>query len=74
MLTATPEGEQVIDGGVTIVPAMTAGIAHRVGSLEPGKDADLVVVGGDPVDPRSGVEAVLIEGRLVYDARRGRRW
>ena len=60
--------------GVTIIPALTAGIAHRVGSLEPGKDADLVVVGGDPVDPRSGVEAVFIEGRLVYDAREGRRW
>lgn len=60
--------------GVTIIPALTAGIAHRVGSLEPGKDADLVVVGGDPVDPRSGVEAVLIEGRMVYDARQGRRW
>jgi len=60
--------------GVTIIPALTAGIAHRVGSLEPGKDADLVVVSGDPIDPRSGVEAVLIEGRLVYDAKQGRRW
>jgi phage tail protein X len=60
--------------GVTIVPAKTAGIAHRVGSLEVGKDADLVVIDGNPIDPRSGVELVFIEGALVYDASSGRRW
>jgi adenine deaminase len=53
--------------GHTIVPAVTAGIAHRVGSLEKGKDADIVVISGDPSDPRSHVELVLIEGRVVYD-------
>ena len=37
--------------GVTIIPAVTAGIDERVGSLEPGKDADFVVVTGDPTDP-----------------------
>jgi len=53
--------------GLTIVPARTAGIDHLVGSLEVGKQADLLVVSGDPADPRSGVDAVFIEGRLVYD-------
>ena len=53
--------------GHTIVPAVTAGIAHRVGSLEKGKDADIVVISGDPSDPRSHVELVLINGRVVYD-------
>ena len=53
--------------GHTIVPAITAGIQHRVGSLEHGKDADIVIVSGDPSDPRSHVEAVFIEGRKVYD-------
>jgi imidazolonepropionase-like amidohydrolase len=53
--------------GLTIVPARTAGIAERVGSLEPGKDADLVVISGDPNDPRSFVELVLVEGRVAYD-------
>ena len=57
--------------GCTIVPALTAGIADRVGSIEPGKDADLVVVSGDPSDPRSAVERVFIEGRTVYDAEQG---
>ena len=54
--------------GLTIVPAVVAGIDERVGSLEPGKDADVVVTDGDPVDPRSAVRLVFIEGRLVYDA------
>ena len=60
--------------GVTIVPAAVAGLAHRMGSLEPGKDADLVVIAGDPADPRSAVDMVLVEGVVVYDAREGRRW
>lgn len=60
--------------GVTIVPAKTMGIEHQVGSLEPGKHADLVVVDGDPIDPRTSASLVFIEGRLVYDAEEGRRW
>ncbi|MDP6538731.1 MAG: amidohydrolase family protein [Planctomycetota bacterium] len=56
--------------GVTIVPALAAGIADRVGSLEAGKDADILIIGGDPVDPRSMVEAVLVDGVRVYDAGR----
>jgi imidazolonepropionase-like amidohydrolase len=60
--------------GLTIVPAKTAGIAHRVGSIEAGKDADLIVLGGDPADPRNGIDRVWIEGREVYDATQGRQW
>lgn len=53
--------------GLTIVPAQVAGIDGRVGSLEPGKDADLLVVSGDPLDPRHRIERVYIEGRLVHE-------
>ncbi len=61
--------------GLTIIPATAAGIADRVGSLEVGKDADLLVVTGDPADPRSSVEQVFIEGERVYDtATDHRRW
>lgn len=61
--------------GLTIVPAMTAGIAGRVGSIAPGKDADILVTHGDPIDPRTGIDIVFIEGKRVYDAERGgRRW
>lgn len=60
---------------LTIIPARIAGIDDRVGSLEVGKDADIIVVTGDPVDPRSSVETVFIEGRRVYDtSRERRRW
>jgi len=53
--------------GVTIVPAVTAGIGDRVGSLEVGKDADLIATTGDPTDPRTSVELVLMRGRIIYD-------
>ena len=61
--------------GLTIVPAVTAGIDHRVGSIEAGKDADLIVITGHPADPRTSVELVLIEGHRVYDtSTERRRW
>jgi imidazolonepropionase-like amidohydrolase len=55
----------------TIHPAKVFGIDDRVGSLEPGKDADIVLHAGDPLDPRARVELVLIDGRIEYDARKG---
>ena len=61
--------------GVTIVPARTAGIAHRVGSLEIGKDADFIVTDGDPIDPRTAFSATWVNGVCVYCAERdGRSW
>jgi imidazolonepropionase-like amidohydrolase len=51
---------------LTIHPARQVGIGDRVGSIEPGKDADLVVKGGDPLDPSTPVELVFIDGRVVY--------
>ncbi len=53
--------------GLTIVPAITAGVDDRIGSIEPGKEADLLILTGDPIDPRTAVDAVLIEGHRVYD-------
>lgn len=53
---------------LTIIPARQVGIADRVGSLTPGKDADFIVTDGDPLDPRHPVELVYIEGKLVYRA------
>ncbi|WP_419191993.1 amidohydrolase family protein [Engelhardtia mirabilis] len=59
--------------GLTIVPAITAGIDDRVGSLEIGKDADIVALSGHPGDPRTAVDRVWLEGELVYEASAGRR-
>ncbi len=55
---------------VTIHPAQAFGIDDRVGSLEVGKDADVVLFDGDPLDPRSRVDVVYIDGRSEYDRRR----
>ena len=61
--------------GLTIVPAKAALIDHRVGSLEVGKDADVLVVTGHPADPRTSMEIIFVDGRRAYDAERdGRRW
>lgn len=60
--------------GLTIVPAVTAKIADRVGSLEVGKDADILVITGHPADPRTAVERIWIDGVPVYDAEERRVW
>jgi imidazolonepropionase-like amidohydrolase len=48
---------------VTLTPATLWGVADRVGSLEPGKDADVVVWSGDPFELTTGPEHVFIKGR-----------
>jgi len=55
--------------GLTIVPARMLGVDDRVGSLAIGKDADIVLYRGDPLEITSPVEMVFIEGRLVYQKR-----
>ncbi|MDA1068058.1 MAG: amidohydrolase family protein [Verrucomicrobia bacterium] len=50
---------------ITIYPAEILGVADRLGSLEVGKDASLIVTNGDPLDIRSIVELAFIEGRSV---------
>lgn len=59
--------------GITIEPAKALMIDHRVGSLEVGKDADIVILTGSIIDPRSHVQQVLIDGRIVYDTSKDRR-
>lgn len=51
---------------LTINPAKILGLEDRLGSIEIGKDADLVVWSGHPFDMKSTVEQVYIDGELVY--------
>jgi imidazolonepropionase-like amidohydrolase len=51
---------------ITINAAEIIGVAGRVGSLEVGKDADVVVFSGHPFDYRSVVELVLVDGQVAY--------
>jgi imidazolonepropionase-like amidohydrolase len=54
----------------TLNPARSIGVADRVGSLDPGKDADFVVKAGPPFDVRTPVEMVVIDGEIVYERSR----
>ena len=51
---------------LTINPARIAGIDDRLGSIEAGKDADLVIWSGDPLNVLSRVERALIGGVEIY--------
>lgn len=50
---------------VTLTPAQLWGVADRVGSLDVGKDADLVVWSGDPFELLTSAEHVFIKGQEV---------
>lgn len=51
---------------LTINPARMMGLDHRIGSLATGRDADVVVWDGDPLDVMSRAREVYISGRQVY--------
>jgi imidazolonepropionase-like amidohydrolase len=52
--------------GITMNSARDLGIDERVGSLEVGKDADIVIKKGSLLDHTSPVDLVLINGKIVY--------
>lgn len=53
---------------ITINPAKHIGAEDRVGSLEVGKDADIVLTDGCPFEVSTKVEKVLIDGKVVFEA------
>ncbi|MCX7711024.1 MAG: amidohydrolase [Clostridia bacterium] len=52
---------------ITINAAQITGISDRVGSLEVGKDADIVVFDGYPLDIRARALTTIINGKIVYE-------
>jgi imidazolonepropionase-like amidohydrolase len=52
---------------VTINPAWALGVDHRMGSLEPGKDADVVLWSKSPLSVYAAAEKVWIDGAVVYE-------
>jgi imidazolonepropionase-like amidohydrolase len=55
---------------ITLYPAELLGVADRLGSLEPGKDASFLLIEGDPLEIRSGIVAAWIGGRQIDLANR----
>ncbi len=53
---------------ITINPAKILGIDDRVGSIEKGKDADIVIMNGHPFDTFSTTYMVLVDGEIAYKA------
>jgi len=52
---------------VTLNPAKQLGIDARVGSIDVGKDADVVIWSGHPLSTVSRVETTFIDGEIVFD-------
>jgi hypothetical protein len=59
--------EELALASITTVPARMMGISHRVGTLEVGKDCDLIVTDGDLLHYQTFVQYTVIDGDLVYD-------
>lgn len=52
---------------VTLNPAMQLGIADRVGSIEPGKDGDIAIFNGHPLDSFSKCVMTLVDGEVYFE-------
>ena len=52
---------------VTLIPALQLGIADRVGSIEKGKDADLVIYDRHPLSIYAVVQKTIVDGEVMFD-------
>ncbi|MBN1624430.1 MAG: amidohydrolase [Clostridia bacterium] len=66
---AVKEGMDELEAlrAISLYAAEVTGIEDRVGSLETGKDADIAVFDGNPLEIRTGVIATVINGVVVYE-------
>lgn len=59
--------EQTALEAITINPAELLGVADRVGSLQVGKDGDVIILDGDPLHYRAFVETTIVNGKVRYE-------
>lgn len=57
---------------LTITPAKMMGLEDRVGSIEKGKDADILILNGSPLDYRTYVEQAVVAGKVAYERNKDR--
>lgn len=67
---AAKEGLGVEEGlrAITINAAQICGVANRVGSIEPGKDSDIAIFNGNPMEIFTKTMYTIIDGEIVYKA------
>ena len=51
---------------ITLNAAEAVGLEDRIGSLDPGKDADMVMLDGEPFDMQTSVNSVMIDGKVEF--------
>jgi hypothetical protein len=59
---------EIAKKAITIHPAEMLAVDYRLGSLEVGKDANLLILSGDPLDVGTRIHKVMIEGKIVHQA------
>lgn len=59
--------EEAAFAGMTTIPARILGVEHRVGTLEVGKDCDVIITDGDVLHYQTFVQFAVVEAELVYD-------
>ena len=51
---------------ITINPALICGVSDRVGSIEVGKDADIAIFSGNPMETFTETVYTIVDGKIVY--------
>jgi len=60
--------QEIAKKAITIHPAEMLGVDYRLGSLEAGKDANLLILSGAPMDVGTRIHMVMMEGKIVHKA------
>lgn len=60
-------GEAAALEAITLGPARMLGVADRIGSLEVGKDGDVIILTGHPLHFRSLVDVTVVNGKVLYE-------
>ena len=71
---AVKSGLPMEDGlrAITVNPARICGVADRMGSLEPGKDADIAIFSGNPMEVFTQTRYTIIDVQVVYGEKEAR--
>ena len=66
MLVKSGLDRNIAKKAITLHPARMIGLEYRLGSIEVGKDANLLILSGDAFDVDTKIHRVILEGRTVY--------